>query len=174
VSDAPPGAAGWATVALLCGAAVLNALLDVAFMAQFYAGTVIVPVTILAAVVGNVLLPWLGRRAVGRTAGAVLPVVCWLVPTLVLTMYNRPEGDLFVIAEYQQQYAFYGLLIAGATAGFVTVVVLGGTPAGRRRPPAPAPIAKQPRTESRPTKRPAKTSPSAKRPPAGRKPPLSR
>jgi hypothetical protein len=168
VSDYSPGAVGWATFALLCGTAVLNALLDVAFLARFYAGTVIIPVTILAAVGGNIVLPWLGLRAVGRMAGAVLPVVCWLIPTLVLTMYSRPEGDLFVIAEYQQQYAFYGLLIAGATAGFATVVVLGGTPSAHRRPPAPVQPAEQ-------AVQPSPTRPApAKRPPNRRRPPISR
>jgi hypothetical protein len=169
VSDESPGVAGWAAVALLCGAAVLNALLNVAFLAEFYVGTVIVPLTILAAVVGNVLMPWLGLRAVGRMAGAILPLVCWLIPTLILTMYNRPEGDLFVIAEYQQQYAFYGLLIGGATAGFATVVVLGGTPSGRRhRPAAPA---KRPAPVKQPAKRAPTTKQSAQR--RGR-PPVSR
>jgi hypothetical protein len=114
------------TIVLLCASAILSALLEVAFLAQFYIGTVIVPVVILAALVGNIVLPLWGFRTVHQISGALLPVVCWLVPILVLTMYNRPEGDLFVLGEFYQDAAFYGLLLVGAAAGFGTIVVLTG------------------------------------------------
>lgn len=166
MSDESPGAAGWVTVAFLCGAAALSAMLELAFLSEFYAGTVIIPVTIVAAMVGNVLLPMLGLRALGRTAGAVLPLLCWLIPVLVLTMYNRPEGDLFVIAEYQQQYAFYGLLLGGSAAGLATVVLAGGNASARRNPPVrPAPQRRPPA---------ARQSSSTRRPSAGKRPPVSR
>jgi len=66
-----------------------------------------------------------GRALTGSTRGAVVPVVLWLIVILVPTLYNRPEGDIFVLAEHGQQYAYYGLLFAGAIAGFATIVVLG-------------------------------------------------
>jgi hypothetical protein len=111
---------------LLCASAVLSSLLELVFLGEFYAGTAIVPVVILAALVGNVLLPLEGYRAANRMAGAVWPVLCWLVPMLALTMYNRPEGDLFVLGEFHQDVAFYGLLLAGAVAGVATIVTLTG------------------------------------------------
>ena len=118
------GAAEWASFVFVCGSSALAALLEVLFLAEFYVGKVIVPVVIIAAVVGNVVLPRLGREVLGSAKGAVLPVVLWLIVILVPTMYNRPEGDLFVLGVYGQQYAYYGLLFAGAIAGFGTVVVL--------------------------------------------------
>jgi len=119
------GAAEWASFVLVCASAVLAALLELLFLAQFYIGTVIVPVVILAAIAGNLALPRLGRALIGSTRGAVVPVVLWLIVILVPTLYNRPEGDIFVLAEHGQQYAYYGLLFAGAIAGFATIVVLG-------------------------------------------------
>jgi hypothetical protein len=41
-------------------------------------------------------------------------------------MYTRPEGDLFVLGEFYQDVAFYGLLLIGAAAGFGTIVLLAG------------------------------------------------
>jgi hypothetical protein len=131
------------SLVLLCGCAVLSALLELAFLTQFYSGTALIPVTIAAALVGNVVLPVWGFRTVQRVFGALLPVLSWLIPILVLTMYNRPEGDLFVLGAYYQDAGFYGLLLAGAAAGFGTVVVL-STPraATSSQPPRPMPTKK--------------------------------
>lgn len=118
------GAVEWASFVLVCVSAALAALLELLFLAQFYIGTVIVPLVIIAAVAGNLVLPRLGRALIGTVKGAVAPVVLWLLVVLVPTMYNRPEGDLFVLGVYGQQYAYYGLLLGGAIAGFSTIVVL--------------------------------------------------
>jgi hypothetical protein len=119
------GAVEWASFAFICASAALAALLELFFLAQFYGGTVIIPVVIIAAIAGNLVLPRLGRAVIGGAKGAVVPVVLWLIVILVPTLYNRPEGDIFVLAEYGQQYAYYGLLFTGAIAGFGTIVVLG-------------------------------------------------
>lgn len=126
MTDEPPGAVGWLTVALLCGCALLSALLELLFLSRFYVGATIVPLVVGAALLGNVVVPFLGHRAVGSASGAVLPVVVWLVTVLGLSMYTRPEGDLFVIDAYHQQAAFYALLLVGAVAGFVTTIAVTG------------------------------------------------
>lgn len=117
-----PGALDWVSFALICGSTVLSALLEVMFLSQFYVGTVIVPVVVLAAIAGNVLLPRWGSAVLASGKGAVITVVLWLVVVLALTLYNRPEGDVFVLGNHGQQYAFYGLLFGGAVAGFVSIV----------------------------------------------------
>ena len=117
-----PGPVEWVTLGLVCASSMLSALLELLFVARFYVGTVIVPLVVLAAVVGNVGLSWWGFRLAGSTRGAVLPLVSWLLVVLGLTLYNRPEGDLFVLGVHGQQYAYYGLLFAGAIAGFATDV----------------------------------------------------
>ncbi len=154
--SARDGATEGVAIALLCGCALLSSLLELVFLGQFYIGTAIVPVMILAALVGNIVLPLWGFRTVARLSGAVLPLVFWLIPMLALTMYNRPEGDLFVIGEFHQDTAFYGLLLLGAAAGFGTIVMISGRAA---RPDAQA-------TPQRPT-------PNG-RVPARKGPPLSR
>jgi hypothetical protein len=117
-----PGAVEWLTLALICASAALSALLELLFLGQFYVGKVIVPLVIVAGVTGNIVLPRWGMSVVDAGKGAVLPVVCWLIVLLVPSLYNRPEGDLFVIATHGQEYAFYGLLLGGSLAGFATIV----------------------------------------------------
>jgi hypothetical protein len=156
-----PGAAEWLAVALLCGCAFLSALLELLFLGQFYVGTFLVPVVVVAAIVGNIVLPLWGSRIVHTVGGAVWPVLAWLVPILVLTMYTRPEGDLFVIAEYEQQWVFYALLLLGAGAGFATVVSVSGRGNRLRRPGPPA---------ARPTPRPAPRPTPGTRPAPGARP----
>jgi hypothetical protein len=134
---------------LLCCCAFLSGLLELTFLGEFYAGTAIVPVTIAGAIVGNILLPVWGFRTLQQVKGALLPVLSWLIAILALTMYNRPEGDLFVLGAYYQDAAFYGLLLAGAACGFGTVVVLSGAgtaarQAPRRQPPRSQPPRSQP------------------------------
>jgi hypothetical protein len=116
------GAADWLAFVLICASAALAALLEVLFLTQFYIGSVIVPLVILVAIVGNLALPRMGFAAIRSPVGAVLPVLLWLVVVLVPVLYSRPEGDLFVLGEYGQQWAYYGMLFAGAIAGFACVI----------------------------------------------------
>jgi hypothetical protein len=110
------------TVVLVCAAAALSALLEL-FYIPVYVGAAIAPFTVLAAAVGNVLLPRLGRAAWGSTAGGVLAVVFWLVPLLVLSLLPRPEGDVIVEGGQNQQYVFYALVLVGSLVGFASALV---------------------------------------------------
>jgi hypothetical protein len=121
VTDERPGAVEWVTFALICGSAVLSALLELMFLSRWYVGTVLVPVVILVAIVGNLGLPRWGFSVLGSVKGAVLPVVLWLLVIMVLALYNRPEGDILVLGNQGQSAGFYGLFFAGAIAGFVTI-----------------------------------------------------
>jgi hypothetical protein len=118
------GATDWVSFVVICASAALAALLELMFLAEWYIGTVIIPVTIVAAVAGNVILPRMGQRVFGTVRGAIAPIALWLLVILVPTLYNKTEGDLFVLGVYGQQYAYYGLLFGGAVAGFGTVIVL--------------------------------------------------
>jgi hypothetical protein len=128
VTDERPGAAEWVSFVLICACAALSAVLELMFLTQFYIGTVIVPVVVLAAIGGNLVFPRWGRSVIGAAKGAVLPVALWLLVVLVPVLYNRPEGDLFVLGVHGQNYAFYALLLGGAIAGFGTIVVATGRP----------------------------------------------
>ena len=125
-----PGAIEWLTFALICGSVVLSAILELMFLSQWYVGTVLVPFVILAAIAGNFALPYWGFSVIGSAKGAIVPVGVWLLVIVFPTLYIRPEGDIFVLGNHGQSYGFYGLLFAGAIAGFVTVVMS----TSRRRP----------------------------------------
>ncbi len=55
-----------------------------------------VPVSVVAAVVGNLLLVGLAVRLTGSRAAAVLPAGVWLVIAVGASL-RRPEGDLLVV-----------------------------------------------------------------------------
>jgi hypothetical protein len=160
-----PGLADWVSLALICASAAFSALLELLFLARFYVGTVIVPLVVLVAVVGNAALSAWGFSIARSTRGAVLPLAGWLLVVLGLSLYTRPEGDLFVINAYHEQAAFYALLLLGAGAGFATTIVLSGRaaraladrPTPRGRPPAPRPSPSAKSSANRPTKGPRVT-----------------
>ena len=71
-----------------------------------------VPVSVVAAVVGNLLLVGLAARLTGSRLGAVLPAVVWLVIAVGASL-RRPEGDLLVVG-------------GGVLGVFSTAFLLGG------------------------------------------------
>ncbi len=83
---------GWAALAVLVAAWL--ALVEVLWL-PWRLGGVPVPVSLAAAVAGNLLLVGAARRLSGSRLVAVLPAVVWLVIALGATM-RRPEGDLLL------------------------------------------------------------------------------
>jgi hypothetical protein len=83
---------GWAALAVLVAAWL--ALVEVLWL-PWRPGGVPVPVSLLAAVAGNLLLVGAARRLSGSRLVAVLPAVVWLVIALGASM-RRPEGDLLL------------------------------------------------------------------------------
>ena len=73
------------------------------------AGRVLIPVSVVAAVVGNLVLVFLAHRISRSRVVAALPAVVWLVIALAASQ-RRPEGDL--------------LLLGGGTAGAVNLAFL--------------------------------------------------
>jgi hypothetical protein len=70
---------------------------------------VLVPLSVVAAVVGNLLIGAAARRLSGSGAAAVLAAVAWLV-IVVAAMIRRSEGDL--------------LIVGGGDTGVVNIVFL--------------------------------------------------
>jgi hypothetical protein len=83
---------GWAALAVLVAAWL--ALVEVLWL-PWRLGGVPVPVSLAAAVAGNLLLVGAARRLSGSRLVAVLPAVVWLVIALGASM-RRPEGDLLL------------------------------------------------------------------------------
>ncbi|HEY4630139.1 MAG TPA: hypothetical protein VIG96_02440, partial [Blastococcus sp.] len=80
----------WALAAVVVAAWL--ALVEV-FWLPLRVGGVLVPLSIVAAVVANLLLPTAALRLSGSRLVAVLPAVVWLV-IAIAAMVRRPEGDL--------------------------------------------------------------------------------
>ncbi len=118
---------GWA-YALVLLLTVLLALWG-AFLVPFRVGGALVPVSLVIAVVGNVLVGRAGARVAG-SAGAVVPGLLWVGLTLVLSG-RRAEGDV-VVPGSAVGLAF---LLAGALASAVAygAAVLRPGASGARR-----------------------------------------
>ncbi|PZS32828.1 MAG: hypothetical protein DLM59_07370 [Pseudonocardiales bacterium] len=124
--------AGWAWVgvALLCGCSMLAALLAL-FLVPLYSGSVLVPVAVALAIASNIALPRLARALMETTLATVLPFLSWLLAVIVVGVLPRPEGDVVLPGgKGALHWVSYGVLLGGAIAGTVTVVL-----SGARRPP---------------------------------------
>jgi hypothetical protein len=123
---------GWAVAAV--AAAAWLAVLEVLWL-PLRAGTVLVPLSVLVAVLGNVVVVEAVHLLSGSRTVAVLPALTWLVVALAAAS-RRPEGDLLVLAG-NQDLGVLGLvfLLAGLLAAAVAVGRVLARP--RRRPGGP-------------------------------------
>jgi len=112
---------------------VLAAIVAV-MLIPLYAGSVIVPITVLLGIATNIVLPLLVRRLIDSLIVISLPIVLWAATILVLSS-PRPEGDVLLPGAGGPMYVGWGLLIGGVLAGTFTVVAS----AGRRWAPPPGP-----------------------------------
>jgi hypothetical protein len=118
----------WGVVAVLVGGWL--ALVEV-FWLPLRIGGVLVPLSVLAAVVGNLLLVGAAHRLSGSRVVAVLPALVWLV-VAVAAMMRRPEGDLVMTGGGATGTINLGFLLLGVTAAALGV---GRALAGPRRRP---------------------------------------
>ena len=109
--------AGWAVLAVV--AAAWLALVEV-FWLPLRAGAVPVPLSVLAAVAGNLLLVGLAHRLSGSRLVAVLPALVWLAVALAATV-RRPEGDLVLIGTGVTGAVGLAFLLCGVVAAAFAV-----------------------------------------------------
>jgi hypothetical protein len=104
------------------------ALVEVFWLPLRVAG-VLVPLSVLVAVVGNYLLVVGALRLTGSRAVAVLPAVVWLVVAVGATM-RRPEGDLVAVGGGGLGAVTLAFLGLGVVAAAVAVGQVLATPRG--------------------------------------------
>ena len=107
----------WAVAAV--SAAAWLALVEV-FWLPLRAETVLVPVSLVAAVVGNVVLVQGVHQLSESRAIAVLPAVTWIVVAVAAT-FRRPEGDLLITAAGDLGILGLLFLLCGVVAAAVAV-----------------------------------------------------
>jgi membrane associated rhomboid family serine protease len=112
-------------------AGVLSATIEI-LLVPLRVGTVLVPVAVFLAIVGNIALPRLSRTLTTSLVGALPPVIAWIV-TLVVLMSTRPEGDVLLPGGGSVQWVSYGVMLGGLFTGLITVALLADTGARRRR-----------------------------------------
>ena len=83
-------------------------------------GLVPVPVSVLAAVVGNLLLVGGAHRLSGSRVVAVLPAVVWLTVAVAASI-RRPEGDLILTGGGAAGVVNLAFLLLGVLAAAVAV-----------------------------------------------------
>ncbi|WP_138758054.1 hypothetical protein [Modestobacter altitudinis] len=116
---------GWAVAAVVVAAWL--ALVEVFWLPWRLAG-IPVPISLLAAVVGNLLLAGAARRLSGSRLVAVLPAVVWLVIAVGATM-RRPEGDLLLPGgDAVTSTTTLGFLLLGVLAAAFAVGKVLGAP----------------------------------------------
>ena len=94
-------------------------------------GSVLVPLSIVGAVVGNLMLTAAAHRLSGSRVVAVLPAVVWLV-VAVSAMIRRPEGDVVLTGGGGTGVVNLAFLLLGVMAAAFGV---GRVLAGPRRAP---------------------------------------
>jgi hypothetical protein len=128
--------AGWAVPVVLVAGWL--ALVEV-FWLPLRVGGVVFPLSVLAAVAGNLLLVDAAHRLTGSRAVALLPAAAWLV-VAVGAMIRRPEGDLVLTGGGVTGAVNLVFLLLGVTAAAVAVGrVLAGASRRPVRPRGPAP-----------------------------------
>ena len=101
-------------------------------------GGVLVPLSVLVAVVGNLLLVRLAHRLSGSRLVGVLPALVWVLVSVRASIV-RPEGDLLIAGGTQAANTVsLAFLLAGTVAGAFAVgqVLAGGGPVGVSGPAA--------------------------------------
>jgi hypothetical protein len=137
-------------------AALILAVLECLYV-NLRIGRTPVPLAQIVAMLGNLGLPWAMSKLTGRRGTALIPALLWGVIAVVFAA-SGPGGDVVVPGNWQGIF----LLLGGAGAAVLSIVVL-VQPAGRaRRTSAP-----QPQSEGRSVparSQPAKSQPAKSQP----------
>ena len=122
----------WSGGVLTLVVAVWLATVEV-FWLPLRMGGVLLPISVVVAVVGNLLLPRLALRLSASRLVAALTGVAWLV-VVVAAMIRRPEGDLLITGGGATGVVNLAFLMLGVLAAAFAV---GRALGGPRRPVSP-------------------------------------
>ncbi len=118
---------GWGLAALVVAAEL--ALVEILWL-PLRVGGVLLPVSVLAAVVGNLLLPAAAYRLSGSRVVAAVPSITWLAVVLAGST-RRPEGDLLVTGSGALGFVNLAFLLFGVMAAAFAVARIVAAPRAR-------------------------------------------
>ena len=127
---------------LAVAAAAWLALVEV-FWLPLRLGGVLVPVSVVAAVVGNLVLVDAAHRLSGSRVVAALPALVWAVVALAAAT-RRPEGDLVIPGGGALGGVGLAFLMAGTLSAVLAVGRAVTAPRGGAVSPAPATARREP------------------------------
>jgi hypothetical protein len=127
----------WALLGWAVAAVVVAGWLTVVeiFWLPLRVGGVLLPVSVVAAVVGNLMLVGATYRVSRSRVVAALPAVVWLVLAL-LASQTRAEGDLLLVGDGALGWVNLAFLLFGLVAAAFAVGRVVSGPRRRRRRPA--------------------------------------
>jgi hypothetical protein len=117
MSRRPWALAGWALAAVAVAAWLT--LVEILWL-PLRIGPVLVPVSVLAAVAGNLMLVWAFARWSRSRVVGVLPAVVWLVMVLAASR-RTAEGDLLITGGGASGYVNLAFLLLGVVAAAFAV-----------------------------------------------------
>jgi Family of unknown function (DUF6113) len=116
-----PGTALRILAAVVLAAASVQAAAVESFLVPLHVGRWPLPVSVLAAVLGNVVLARSIVRFTGNRRLALVPPLLWLAVVVVLSL-PRPEGDLVVPGTWTGLAFLFGGAAAGAFGAASTMM----------------------------------------------------
>jgi hypothetical protein len=116
---------------LVAGLAAWLALVEVFWLPLRVAG-VLVPVSVVAAVAGNLLLVPLAAWLTGSRVLAALPALVWLTVAVAASI-RRPEGDLVITGGGSSGFVNLAFLLLGVVAAAFAVGRVLAAPVSRPR-----------------------------------------
>jgi len=137
--DAPAetaaGAVDYLLLALICLTSAVAGVIELLLVPRYLGGTIF-PICVPLAMLTTYALPMLGFWLTRAAKGAVLPLVCWIVPVLVLGFWSRPDGDVVIAGGNSEQWVALVMIVAAMVVGF-RVVIVGTLPPRQLAPSQP-------------------------------------
>jgi hypothetical protein len=107
---------------LYAAAGALTALVEI-LLVPLRMGSTLVPLAVVLAVAGNIVIPWLSSQLTSAAFGAAPPVVAWILTAFLLST-SRPEGDVLLPGGSSVQWVSYGVLFGGLFTALITMALL--------------------------------------------------